>query len=129
MFVSDVSGLQFFARKFAGRLHAPQVVALHGDLGVGKTEFARAIVQELKGCSTVVPSPTFTLVQEYDDISHFDLYRLKNISELDEIGFFDAIQENIVLIEWPEIAEKFLPKNTVHVYISVSGNGREIDIK
>ena len=75
-----------FAKDFAKTLHAPQTVALHGDLGMGKSEIARVIIKTLRGEDTVVPSPTFTLVQNYDGISHFDLYRIVDASELEEIG-------------------------------------------
>jgi tRNA threonylcarbamoyl adenosine modification protein YjeE len=129
MFFKNVESLHKYAAEFAKTLRAPQCVALHGDLGVGKTEFARGVIRALCGADTIVPSPTFTLVQEYGNISHFDLYRVKNVAELEEIGLFDAIAKNITLIEWPEIAEQFLPKNTIHIYLSVSGQGREIIIR
>ncbi|MCL2889918.1 MAG: tRNA (adenosine(37)-N6)-threonylcarbamoyltransferase complex ATPase subunit type 1 TsaE, partial [Alphaproteobacteria bacterium] len=129
---------------FARTLRVPVTVALHGDLGMGKTEIARAIINEL--CSdTVVPSPTFTLVQTYtakrdqvpdnfasqnfrDDtnISHFDLYRITDASELEEIGLPHAVVNDITLIEWPEIAAHILPDDTVHVYITGSGDERDI---
>jgi tRNA threonylcarbamoyl adenosine modification protein YjeE len=130
MFMKDAEALREYAKKFAKELRAPACVALHGELGVGKTEFARAVIQTLAGADTIVPSPTFTLVQEYEAepirIFHFDLYRIKNKSELEEIGFFDALADGITLIEWPEIAADFLPENTIHINLSVSGAGREI---
>ena len=129
VFLKDVIDLRNFAKKFAKTLKAPQTIALHGDLGVGKTEFARAIIKEFFGKDTTVPSPTFTIVQEYGIISHFDLYRIKNISELEEIGFNDAIYKNIVLVEWPEKAEYFMPENAIHIYLSIKDDGREIEIK
>ncbi|MDR2269153.1 MAG: tRNA (adenosine(37)-N6)-threonylcarbamoyltransferase complex ATPase subunit type 1 TsaE [Rickettsiales bacterium] len=128
MFMKDVESLREYAAKFAETLRAPQCVALHGGLGVGKTEFARTVIRRLRGADTIVPSPTFTLVQEYDGISHFDLYRIKNAGELEEIGFFDSLARDIVLVEWPEIAESFLPKNTIHICMSVKNDGREIKI-
>lgn len=129
MFIDNVESLREFATEFANRLSDPICVALHGDLGAGKTEFARGIIRAICGSSVIVPSPTFTLVQEYEpNISHFDLYRIKNVAELQEIGFFDAIKSNIVLVEWPEIAERFLPKNTIHVWLSVEKNGRKLII-
>ena len=115
-----------FARDFAKTLHAPVVVALHGDLGMGKSEIARTIIKTLRGEDTVVPSPTFTLVQNYDGISHFDLYRIGDVSELEEIGLPYAIDNDITLIEWPEIAKDILPSNTIHVYITQNGNGRKL---
>ena len=115
-----------FARDFAKTLHAPQTVALHGDLGMGKSEIARVIIKTLRGEDTVVPSPTFTLVQNYDGISHFDLYRITDASELEEIGLQYAIDNDITLIEWPEIALDKLPKNTIHIYITQNGNGRKL---
>ena len=103
--------------------------ALHGDLGMGKSEIARAVIQTLRGADTVVPSPTFTIVQSYDGISHFDLYRIEDTSELTEIGLAHAIQNDITLIEWPEIAETMLPTNTIHLTITQHGNGRKITQK
>ena len=127
--LKNIDETRAFAREFAHRLHAPCVVALHGDLGMGKSEIARAIIQELRGADTVVPSPTFTIVQNYDGISHFDLYRVMDKSELVEIGLEYAIQNDITLIEWPEIATGMLPENTIHLYITGSGDGRHIVIK
>lgn len=118
-----------WARDFAKTLHAPVTVALHGDLGMGKSEIAREIIKTLRGENTVVPSPTFTLVQNYDGISHFDLYRIGDVSELEEIGLKHAIDNDITLIEWPEIATDVLPKNTIHVYITQHGLGRKLVIQ
>ena len=115
-----------FACRFAKTLHAPVTVALHGDLGVGKSEIARTIIKTLRGEDTVVPSPTFTLVQSYDGISHFDLYRIGDVSELEEIGLPYAIDNDITLIEWPDIAKDILPDDTIHIYISQYGNGRKL---
>ena len=118
-----------FAREFAKTLHAPITVALHGDLGMGKSEIARTIIQTLRGENTVVPSPTFTIVQSYDGISHFDLYRINDASELTEIGLPYAIANDITLIEWPDIAQDLLPENTIHLYITEYGNGRKVVVK
>ena len=118
-----------WARDFASRLRAPVCVALHGDLGMGKSEIARVIIQTLRGADTVVPSPTFTIVQNYDGISHFDLYRVTDASELTEIGLVHAIDNDITLIEWPEIASDMLPADAIHVYIDVAGDGRRITVK
>ena len=118
-----------FAREFAKTLHVPVCVALHGDLGMGKSEIARTIIQTLRGADTVVPSPTFTIVQNYDGISHFDLYRINDKSELVEIGLPYALQNDITLIEWPEIAADILPPDTIHIYITGDGDVRNITIK
>ena len=118
-----------WAREFAKTLHAPVSVALHGDLGMGKSEIAREIIKTLRGTDTVVPSPTFTLVQNYDGISHFDLYRINDESELAEIGLQYAIDNDITLIEWPDIAKNILPKNTIHIYITQNGDGRKLVIQ
>lgn len=126
---NNVEELRAFAAEFAKGLHAPVCIALHGDLGMGKSEFARAVIKTLHGADTVVPSPTFTIVQNYDGISHFDLYRVEDADELTEIGLAHAIANDITLIEWPDIATQMLPPDTVHIYISEHGDGRQIIIK
>ena len=127
--LNNVEETRKFAREFAKTLHAPQTVALHGDLGMGKSEIAREIIKTLRGNDTVVPSPTFTLVQNYDGISHFDLYRIGDASELIEIGLQYAIDNDITLIEWPDVAADMLPNNTIHIYISQYENGRKLVIQ
>ena len=117
-----------WAAEFARTLRAPVTVALHGDLGMGKSEIARTIIQTLRGADTVVPSPTFTIVQNYDGISHFDLYRIEDPSELTEIGLRHAMAGDITLIEWPEIASDILPDDTVHITITGNGDGRKITV-
>lgn len=127
--LENVDEMRAWAREFAGTLKAPCVVALHGDLGMGKSEIARTVIQTLRGADTVVPSPTFTIVQSYDGISHFDLYRVEDASELTEIGLEHAVTNDMTLIEWPEIAESVLPDSTIHVYITVHGDGRKVVVK
>ena len=127
--LENVEQMRGWAREFAKGLSAPCVVALHGDLGMGKSEIARAIIQSLRGADTVVPSPTFTIVQSYDGISHFDLYRVEDASELTEIGLGHAVENDITLIEWPEIAMDVLPENTINIFITQHGDGRQVVIK
>ncbi|MBQ8465469.1 MAG: tRNA (adenosine(37)-N6)-threonylcarbamoyltransferase complex ATPase subunit type 1 TsaE [Alphaproteobacteria bacterium] len=106
------------------------VFALYGTLGMGKSVFARAFVQELCG-QTDVPSPTFTLVQMYDapdfEIYHFDLYRLKSPEEIFELGMEEAVYEGVCLIEWPEKMGGYLPKKTIKINITAQSNGRQIE--
>ena len=127
--LKNIQDTRNFARDFAKKLTAPVVVALHGDLGMGKSEIARTIIQTLRGADTVVPSPTFTIVQNYDGISHFDLYRIEDKSELVEIGLPYAVQNDITLIEWPDIAADMLPESTSRIYISGDGDARTLVIK
>jgi tRNA threonylcarbamoyl adenosine modification protein YjeE len=111
----------------AAGLQAGDVVALWGDLGAGKTTLARAILRAL-GVSEDVPSPTFTLVQGYDTarfpVSHYDLYRLKSAAEMRELGFDDALEDGVALVEWPERAPEALPPDALHVRLSPALAGR-----
>ena len=97
--LENVEQMRAWARGFAQTLTAPCVVALHGDLGMGKSEIARTIIQTLRGADTVVPSPTFTIVQNYDGISHFDLYRIEDTDELVEVGLQHAMENVLVTRE------------------------------
>ncbi len=126
--LDNIEETRAWAREFATILKSPCVVALNGDLGMGKSEIARTIIQTLRGADTVVPSPTFTIVQNYDGISHFDLYRVQDVSELTEIGLEYAIENDITLIEWPDVARDMLPPDTIWVNITEYENGRKIII-
>ncbi|MFN4087957.1 MAG: tRNA (adenosine(37)-N6)-threonylcarbamoyltransferase complex ATPase subunit type 1 TsaE [Alphaproteobacteria bacterium] len=106
------------AAALARTARAGDVVALRGDLGAGKTVFARAFVRArevMAGGSGAaeVPSPTFTLVQTYQmpigDVWHFDLYRLDRSADAYELGLDDALADGIALIEWPERLGSLLP--------------------
>jgi len=110
----------------AGDLKPGDAVALWGDLGAGKTTLARAILRAL-GVTDDVPSPTFTLVQNYETsprIAHFDLYRLKSAREMEELGFEDALAEGAVLVEWPERAPEALPPEALHVRLKQENGAR-----
>lgn len=112
------------ARDVALCLRGGDVVALWGDLGAGKSCFARALIRALNERDESVPSPTFTLAQAYDTprgrIWHFDLYRLEAPEELFELGWDDAL-DDIMLVEWPERAGRFLPQRRLDVELRITG--------
>ncbi len=95
------------------------LISLEGDLGAGKTAFARGLIQARCGVATIVPSPSFALVQPYEDtvpaIWHVDLYRLGDASEIDELGLLDVLDDHICLVEWAVRAEGLLPAPSVTV--------------
>ncbi|MBI1622830.1 tRNA (adenosine(37)-N6)-threonylcarbamoyltransferase complex ATPase subunit type 1 TsaE [Aquamicrobium zhengzhouense] len=113
-------------------LAAGDVLALHGDLGMGKSTLARAIIRAIANDPALeVPSPTFTLVQAYATrvpVQHFDLYRLGSPEELEELGFDEAIRDGAALIEWPERAEDYMPQDAVHFHLEEDGAGRTVSI-
>jgi len=120
--LADESATVELARRIAGLARAGDVIALAGDLGVGKTRFARAFIGALTGDREEVPSPTFTLAQTYESsagtIWHFDLYRLSRPAEAYELGIEDAFVDGIALIEWPERMQQLLPSQRLDVALS-----------
>src|SRR6202161_1445884 len=112
--IPNEAALAAFMTDIAGTLEPGDLVTLSGDLGAGKTTFARALIRHLAGDDTVeVPSPTFTLMQSYElprfTLVHADLYRLSGAAELTELGFDDLPEGAVVMMEWPDGAPGFLP--------------------
>ncbi|MDD3173327.1 MAG: tRNA (adenosine(37)-N6)-threonylcarbamoyltransferase complex ATPase subunit type 1 TsaE [Herbinix sp.] len=98
-----------------------EVYCLSGDLGVGKTVFTQGFAKGL-GIKEAVNSPTFTIVQQYDGermpFYHFDVYRIADVDEMEEIGYEDYFYgEGVCLIEWAELIEELLPQNRTKVII------------
>ena len=130
--LADLAGTEALGARIAAGLGIGDAVALQGDLGAGKTTLARAILRAL-GVTESVPSPTFTLVQTYETpglvVRHYDLYRIRNPREIDELGLDEALEEGAVLIEWPENAGNRLPGEALHVVLTTTGPGsRRADI-
>ena len=122
----DEAGLTRIAELIALKVRAGDLITLTGDLGAGKTTFARAFIRAmLDDLTAEVPSPTFTLVQSYPtqriEIAHFDLYRLNSPDELDEIGFDESVTGGVALVEWPERAGDRLSGNRLDIALA-SGN-------
>jgi tRNA threonylcarbamoyladenosine biosynthesis protein TsaE len=124
--LADEAATVALARRIAGVAKAGDVIALAGDLGVGKTAFARAFVDALTGEREEVPSPTFTLVQTYESkagaIWHFDLYRLERPDEAYELGLEEALCEGISLIEWPDRAAILLPEERLDLTLTFAAD-------
>ncbi|PJB69865.1 MAG: tRNA (adenosine(37)-N6)-threonylcarbamoyltransferase complex ATPase subunit type 1 TsaE [Alphaproteobacteria bacterium CG_4_9_14_3_um_filter_47_13] len=116
--VTSEKETQDYAAEWARRLRPGDMLCLQGDLGTGKTVFARALIQTLCGDSTlIVPSPTFTLVQIYEasiaPLWHFDLYRLEDSAEIYELGWEEALAGGITIIEWPQRLGLLAPEDRV----------------
>jgi len=109
----DEDALRQFSLEFGRYLQAPLVIYLQGDLGAGKTTFARALIQSL-GYAGRVKSPTYGLLESYKaggfDFLHLDLYRIESPAELEYLAIADQFNENgVLLVEWPEKAPAALP--------------------
>ena len=127
-FLASEAATAKLGEDLAQALKAGDVVALHGDLGAGKTTLARSLIRAVADDAELdVPSPTFTLVQAYEGrlpIHHFDLYRTASPDELLELGLDEALETGAALIEWPERAGDLLPSDTVHVTLAQEGESR-----
>ncbi len=134
-FTLNETELQRLGENLAASVGTGDVLCLHGDLGAGKTTFARAFVRSLLNGdeNTEIPSPTFALVQTYEisrfTISHFDFYRIGDASEVLELGLDEAIDQGVALIEWPDKAGEFIPEDHLVVALSEGDNDDVRDVK
>ena len=119
----DEQATRRLAIDIANSLAPGDLVTLSGDLGAGKTTFARSLIRYLAGDEKIeVPSPTFTLVQTYETpagpIWHFDLYRLSGADEVIELGWDEVRANGIALVEWPDRLGPLLPADRLDIAIS-----------
>lgn len=123
MIIETRSALETFqlGKELGEKAIKGQVYTMVGDLGVGKTVFTQGMAEGL-GITEPISSPTFTIVQEYDEgrlpFYHFDVYRIGDISEMDEIGFEDYVYgDGVSLIEWANLIEEILPEDRIDITI------------
>ncbi|WP_300543967.1 tRNA (adenosine(37)-N6)-threonylcarbamoyltransferase complex ATPase subunit type 1 TsaE [Maricaulis sp.] len=127
--LDDLDATRRFGARLAQTLDARDVILLSGDLGMGKTTLARAIIAKLCGVEDA-PSPTYTLIQTYDclaggELWHADLYRIEEPSELDELGLDEAFDTAICLIEWPDRLGSNLPPDRIEIELAAASGGLE----
>jgi N-acetylmuramate 1-kinase len=127
-------GLQGLARRLSLWARPGQLITLEGDLGSGKSTFARAYVRGLaQNPNLDVASPTFPLIQTYDEtrikVAHVDLYRIKADSEIDELGLAELLDTHVVLVEWPERLAPRLSPNRLHITLTGEGATRQVSLQ
>src|ERR1700680_2740636 len=123
--IPNEAALAAFMTDIAGALEPGDLVTLSGDLGAGKTTFARALIRFLASDETIeVPSPSFTLMQAYElprfELVHVDLYRIEGPGELAEFGFDDLPAGAVVVLEWPDRAGGILPADRLDIAFTLS---------
>ena len=115
----------------AALLEGKETIALDGDLGVGKTVFVKGLARGLE-ISDEILSPTFTIIKEYEGkypLYHFDVYRIGDIYEMTDTGYYDYIGKGICVIEWSDIIGEILPENIIRINIERYGDdSRKIEI-
>lgn len=122
-----LQNIQQAAKQFLEAIGQKKVIALHGQMGAGKTTFVHAICDVLKVTSNI-SSPTFSIINGYcttsgETIFHIDLYRLKSEIEAVNAGVEDCLYSgNLCIVEWPEITPALFPEGTVHCYLSASNS-------
>ena len=132
MKISSIRELGKIADKIKKILSPGDVVFLYGQIGVGKTSFARILINgyehQKKLKKSEVLSPTFNILFQYDikdfTIEHYDLYRLKNDSEIKNIGLFENLEESIIIVEWPELI-KDKPTNRIDLFFEYTKDMNE----
>ena len=132
MKISSIRDLEQISNKIKKKLTPGDVVFLYGEIGVGKTTFARLLInnyeKEKKLKESEVLSPTFNIVFEYDvkefTIKHYDFYRFKSDSDVKNIGLFEDLKKTITLIEWPELIKE-KPLNRIDLFFEYTQDMNE----
>ena len=126
MILADEAATKATGAKLAALLRPGDVVTLAGDLGAGKTTLVRGLLAAL-GHASEVPSPSFAIVQPYEDLDpavwHADLYRVEDASELDELGL-DSLGDSVLLVEWPERAGAGAWPDALRLALEITGPER-----
>ncbi len=126
MILADEAATTAAGRKLAGLLRPGDVVTLTGDLGAGKTTLVRGVLEAL-GHQGEVPSPTFAIVQPYEELDppvwHADLYRVEDGSELAELGL-DSLEDSVLLVEWPDRAGEGAWPDALRLTLEITGPKR-----
>lgn len=130
LFLANEEEAARFGRHLGDHLQAGDTLLLNGPVGAGKSHLSRAVIRHMVGAEIDVPSPTFTLVQTYEapagEIWHADLYRLSDPSEAEELGLFEAMEQAIVLIEWPDRLGSDRPSQAIEIFLSYEAEGRRM---
>ena len=136
--ISSEETTRELAKNFSNYLNGGEIIFLYGEMGVGKTTFVKYLINQFlikKNLQTTeVTSPTFNLLNEYEIdnliIKHYDLFRLKNESEIKNLDLFDQNKNTITLIEWPELIEKENVKKTIDLVFNYENefNNRSVKI-
>jgi tRNA threonylcarbamoyladenosine biosynthesis protein TsaE len=138
MIIKSLEHLKLISEKISDNISEKDCIFLIGEIGVGKTTFTRSIInyfqQKLGIKQTVVLSPTFNLLYEYNlkklKIMHYDLYRIKNSKELDQLGIFNENVDTIKIIEWPQlISTNVKDRLELHLSYSSKENERNLILK
>jgi tRNA threonylcarbamoyladenosine biosynthesis protein TsaE len=130
----SVEETQQLAARLAAQLHGGECIALHGELGAGKTQFVRGLVAGLGGDPRTVSSPTYVLLHLYDSarlpIFHLDAYRIGGPEDFEAIGFSELLEQNgVVVVEWASRVQALLPENCIHVTLeTLDENTRAVQI-
>ena len=135
MIIKSLDHLQLISKKIADKTSEKDCIFLIGEIGVGKTTFTRSLInyfQKREGVEqTQVLSPTFNLLYEYDikkiKIMHYDLYRIKNVKELNQLGIFNENKDSIKIIEWPQLIETNI-SDVLELHLSYSRDEEERDL-